>query len=354
MSLAKVPRRIAIITGTSGNLGSNIAYRLLEEVPSKYRLTIIVTSRTLVKANSTIAKIKKYNESHKLREDGYLDFDYLLLDFSNMVSVLTCIYELKKNYDKIDYLFLNASQNTHDHFDYIEATKEMVTDPIKASTYPEYKIERRGVKSKDGMGLVFQVNVFAPFYLIEKLKGSLFRNSDDARIIWISSLLGRPESLSFNDLQLLKTGQAYGGSKREVDLLHLATYQQLYDEYGVKQYLTHPGIFVSYTYSRMLNLLMYYGMLVMFYIARMLGSPWHNINGWNAANAMIYVATKAEKTDSLALKYGSATDKGGHEYLKTTEVDPTGKDDMLKYLKTLESEWDSKLKDQIVDTRRAY
>jgi len=352
MSLADVPRRIAIITGTSGNLGINIAYRLLEEVPEKFRLTIIVTSRTLVKANKTIHQIKDYNEEKKLRPDGYLDFDYLLLDFSDMVSVLSAVHSLEENYTKIDYLFLNASQNTHDHFDYIEATKEMVTDPVRASTNPGYKIEKRGVKSKDGLGLVFQVNVFAPYFFIEKIKESLLAKSDDARIIWISSILGRPENFSFNDMQLLNSGMAYGGSKRLVDLLHIATYKELREKYGIKQYLTHPGIFVSYTYARFLNVFMYYGMLVLFLIARWLGSPWLNIDGWKGANAPIYVSVKAVEEDDQSLKYGSATTKGGKEYLKTMTVDPTGKDDVLQYVKTLKNEWDEKFKNQITDSRK--
>lgn len=352
MSMANVPRRIAIITGTSGNLGINIAYRLLEEVPKRFRLTIIVTSRTLVKASKTIHQIKDYNEKKNLRSDGYLDFDYLLLDFSDMVSVLSAVHSLEENYEKIDYLFLNASQNTHDHFNYVEATKEMLTDPVRASTNPGYKIEKRGVKSKDGLGLVFQVNVFAPYYLIEKIKGSLLAKSDDARIIWISSILGRPENFSFNDMQLLKTGMAYGGSKRLVDLLHLATYKELKEKYGIRQYLTHPGIFVSYTYTRFLNVFMYYGMLALFLLARWLGSPWLNIDGWKAANAPIYASVKADKEDDQSLKYGSACTKGGDEYLKTTTVDSTGKDDVLQYIETLKKEWDEKFRDQITDSRK--
>lgn len=346
--------RIAVITGTSSNLGTNIAYRLLEGVPSEDKLTIVVTSRTLTKAKDTIQEIKKYNDD-KVHRKGLLSFDYLLIDFGNMVSILGAVYELKKNYDKIDYVFINAAQGTYAGIDWIQATKECLTNPVKASTYPQYKIEQVGVKSKDDMGLVFQANAFGPYYLVEKIKEPLLSKSDDARVVWISSIMGTPASLSFDDLQLLKSDVSYEGSKREVDLLHLATYQDLHNRYGITQYVTQPGIFVSFSFFRFLNVFTYYGMIALFYIARLLGSPWHNLTGWNAADAPIFVCLKADPNiDLQALKWGSASTVTGKEYIKTTEIDPTGKSDVLKYFREMERQWDDKLKDQIADTRRAY
>lgn len=97
---------------------------------------------------------------------------------------------------------------------------------------------------------------------------------------------------------------------------------------------------------------MYYGMLALFLLARWLGSPWLDIDGWKAANAPIYVSVKADTEDDQSLKYGSACTKGGEEYLKTTTVDSTGKDDVLQYLETLKKEWDEKFRDQITDSRK--
>ncbi|ODV87658.1 hypothetical protein CANARDRAFT_4981 [[Candida] arabinofermentans NRRL YB-2248] len=345
--------RIAIITGTSSNLGINIAYRLLREVPSDYRLTIIVTSRTLPKAIESIESIKKYDETTTKRK-GILEFDYLLIEFTNMVSIRAAVYELEKNYTKIDYLFINAAQGVYAGIDWIQATKENLTNPVKACTYPTYKIQKIGVKSKDGMGLVFQANVFGPYYLIESICQSLMSNSPDARIIWISSIMSKPSYLSFNDLQLLESDVSYEGSKRLVDLLHLSTFETLKTKYGIKQYVTQPGIFTSFSFFKFLNPFTFYGMLLLFYISRFLGSPWHNISGWNAANAPVFVCTKTDDDSRQDIKYGSATSHKGVEYLKNMEIDGTGKDDVLNYFQLLKKEWDDKLRDQIVDTRRAY
>ena len=345
----------ALITGTSGNLGTNIAKRLIKEVPTDTKLTIIVTSRTLAKANETIATLSKYNEE-EVKRVAILDFDYVLMDFTDMVSILASVYELSKNHECIDYVYLNAAQGVYDGIDWIGATIECCTNPIKGVTYPTYKIQRVGVKSQDGMGLVFQANVFGPYYFIHKaIEYGLFKKSKDARIIWISSVMSKPSYLSMDDLQLLKSNESYEGSKRLIDLIHLATYKKLLKEYNIKQYLTHPGIVTSFSFFKFLNPITYYGMLFLFYLARLLGSPWHNIHGWIAANSQIFVSLhldpKTDAENSQELKYGSASRWNGEEYIKTDEVDPTGKDDVLQYFEELTTEWDEKLKNQIVNTR---
>lgn len=346
------PHVTALITGTSGNLGLNIAKRLIAEVPQETRLTIIVTSRTLANANHTIALLSDYNATD-VRRPAVLDFDYSLVDFTDMVSILAAAYELHNTHRCIDYVYLNAAQGVYAGIDWWGATVECCTNPIKGVTYPTYKIQRVGVKSADSLGLVFQANVFGPYYFIYKLLDyNLFELSADPRIVWISSVMSKPSYLSMDDLQLLKSHESYEGSKRLLDLLHLATYKSLYQRYRVKQYLTHPGIVTSFSFFQFLNPVTYYGMLLLFYLARLLGSPWHNIHGWIAANAPIFVSLYADQRDDPQdLKYGSASRWNGKEYMKTEEVDPTGMDDVLSYFEKLTLEWNDKLKNQIVNTR---
>lgn len=342
----------ALITGTSGNLGINIAKRLIKEIPHDKKLTIIVTSRTLANANQTIKQLYDYN-NNEIKRNGILDFDYSLIDFTDMISILSAVYELSKNHKCIDLLYLNAAQGVYQGINWLGACIECCSNPIKGVTYPTYKIQKIGVKSNDNLGLVFQANVFGPYYFIHKLiEFKLFENSIDPRIIWISSVMSKPSYLSLNDLQLLKSNESYEGSKRLIDLIHLATYKNLLLNYNIKQYLTHPGILTSFSFFKFLNPFTYYGMLLLFYIARFLGSPWHNIHGWIAANAPIFVSLYANpEFDNQNLKYGSASRWNGDEYLKTDEVDPTGENDVLNYFQLLTNEWDEKLKNQIVNTR---
>lgn len=350
-TLSSQDHKVALITGTSGNLGTNIAKRLITELNSKTRLTIIVTSRNLANANSCIKDLEEY--AHKeVKREGIVDFDYLLIDFTNMVSVLNAVYEVTKNHKMIDYLFLNAAQGVYDGIDWFGAIWECCTNPIKGVTYPTYKIQKVGIKSKDNLGLVFQVNVFAPYYFIEKLSEAniLKRGS---KVIWISSVMSKPEYLDLNDLQLIESRESYEGSKRLIDLIHSGTYKSMFEKYGIVQYLVQPGIFSSFSFFKYLNPVTYYGMLFLFYLARLMGSPWHNIEGWKAANSCITVALDTKQgLDANDVKYGSATKWNGEEYIKTNTIDTTGSKIVVEYFQSLKLEWDEKLKDQIKDTRQ--
>ena len=341
--------KVAVITGTNSNLGLNIAYRLIEKTPNDDILTIVVTSRTLPRVKEVIELLKKKVEQLN-KPSGSVIYDYILVDFTNMVSILNAWYELNNNYQEINYFYANAAQGVYDGIDWFGAVKEVCSNPIKAVTYPTYKIQKVGIKSKDGMGLVFQANVFGPYYLIRKLLPQLSKGK--AKIVWISSIMSDPKYLSMNDLELLQSDCSYEGSKRLVDLLHLATYKKLLDEYGINQYVVHPGIFTSYSFFKYLNIFTYFGMLLLFYLARLLGSPWHNIDGYKAANAPIYVTHLSNpRFEPHHVKYGSATSIHGMEYIQTTDIDPTGSSDVYKYVEEKCKEWDEKLKDQIKPTR---
>lgn len=343
MSLIKDSTKI-VITGTSSNLGFNIAVRLLEDLPNDKEITLIVTSRTLPKVKEVISDIKNYIINKIPDKIKLVEFDYLLVDFTDMVSILSAYCELDKRYTRIDYLFINAAQGVYGGIDWLQAVVEVFQNPIQAVTNPTYKLQRTGVESADNMGLVFQANVFGPYYLIHRIKHLL---ANGGRIIWIGSLMSHPKYLSFNDLQLLRSPESYEGSKRLVDLLHFGTYKQLKKE-GVNQYLVHPGIFTSFSFFQFLNVFTYYGMLALFYLARFLGSKYHNISGYIAANAPVAAAIGKTKQTS---KVGSACTRNGKEYLIDEEVDTTGLEDVAEYLKDLANEWDAKFKNQIVNTR---
>lgn len=340
--------KVAVITGTTSNLGINIAFRLLDELPASTNLTLVVTSRTLPRAKECIEQINEYRIKKYPTRDGLVEFEYVLVDFADMISVLSAYYELTQRFTKIDYLFINAAQGVYEGIDWMEAFMEVFMNPVEAVTNPTYKKQRVAVKSQDGLGLVFQANVFGPYYFIHKLIPLL---KGGGKVIWISSLMGLAKHLSFEDLQLVRSTASYEGSKRLVDLMHLGTYKALKADYGIEQYLVQPGIFTSFSFFQYLNYFTYYGMLLLFYIARWLGSPNHNILGYAAANAPVAAAITKGPEDQK-FKIGSATTASGKEYIIYEEVDDSGAEDVVAYLNTLVKEWDEKLKDQITNSRQ--
>lgn len=340
-------RKVAVITGANSNLGLNIAYRLIERQSADVRLTLVVTSRTLPRVREVVELIKKFVATQE--DPCSVDFDYLLVDFTNMVSVLNAYYDLNQKYESINYFFVNAAQGVYDGIDWIGAVKQVLSDPLEAVTNPTYRKQLVGVKSKDEMGLVFQTNVFGPYYLIQKILPQLSKGK--ATVVWISSIMADPKHLSLQDIEMIKSDVTYEGSKRVVDLLHLATYKQMKSQ-GIHQYVVQPGIFTSYSFAKYLNFFTTFGMLFLFYLARLLGSKWHNIDGYKAANAPVYVATLINPHfEHQEVKYGSASSRDGMEYIETTDIDKTGSSDVLAYIEKKKLEWDDKLKDQITNSR---
>lgn len=337
---------VALITGTTSNLGINIAFRLIDLIPNDTNVTLIVTSRTLPRVKEVISDIQKHYRSKFTGRTGELEFDYLLVDFTNMVSILSAFHLLDHKFKKIDYLFINAAHGVYSGIDWVQATKAVFTNILDAVTFPTYKLQRIGVTSTDGMGIVFQANVFGPYYLLHKIKHLL---QGGGRVVWISSVMASPKFLSFDDLQLIKSPEPYEGSKRLMDLLHCGSYPLLLKNYDIVSYVVHPGIFTSFSFFEFLNVFTYYGMMLLFYIARFLGSQIHNISGYTAANAPV---TAALQGGGQSVKWVSASDRWGREYTTSVEIESTGAEDVVNYIEELVIEWDEKLKDQIVETRK--
>lgn len=335
---------VAFISGGSSNLGLNIAKRLIETTKNSEKLVLIITSRTLPKALQAIDDLDAFSKSKGKKSQ--VEFDYVLVDFTYMISVLSAYHELSQKYQTIDLFIVNSIQTCYDGIDWKYAIKDVLTHPVSAVTEAQMKIQRTGCMSHDGMGLLFQGNVFGPYYLIRKLL-PLLKNG---KVIWISSVMSQSKYLSFDDIQLIKSPVPYEGSKRLIDLIHLGTYSKFKSQYNISEYIVNPGIFTSFAFFEYLNFFTYYGMLMLFYFARFLGSKIHNISGYAGANAVISCARNDDERQDV--KVVSCTDTYGNAYISYDEVDPTGKEDVVAYVEKLSEEWDEKFKDQIVETRK--
>lgn len=344
--------KVALITGANGFLGQCICRRLMTEIKhaddTVERLTIVVTSRNFKGATQVVKDLEKFRNT--LPGNLTVEFDYLLFDQTDMISVLSAIRELKKRFRQLDYVFFNSSHSQMGGIDYWQATKDFFINPIRAFTVGTFKIQSVARKSADGMGATFQANVFAPWYLVQGIKQSLLHPG--SRLIWISTSISLPEYFDPSDLGIEKSEHSYEASKYELELLHQATYQKLLKQDGIQSWLLQPGVFKSTTFVPTMNVFMYLAMLVMFYICRWCGSPYHCIYPELASNAPIWCALYADsKQNDMSIKYGSSTTRGGKEVLMESTIDttPERNEQVLAYVEKLRLEWNKKLEDQIVE-----
>jgi 3-keto steroid reductase len=321
--------------------------RLIQNVPDDINLTIVLTSRTFPGVKEAAVTLKKHVNT--LNRKGIVYFDYLVFDQTNMVSMLAAAEEIRSRWKHVDYIFFNASYSLFNGLDYKQAFMDFLHGPVVAFTNGTFKKQGVGKLSGDGMGAVFQANVLAPWYLVKQILPCL---EHGGKIIWISSCISLPEYLEADDIELVKNEHSYEGSKYEIELLHEAAWRSLYEQHGIESWLIQPGVFKSTTFVPTLHFMAYYGMIFMFYVCRLLGSPYHCIYPDKAANAPVWAACKADpKKDDQAVKYGSSTNMLGSERLHKDVVkhDPQLVKKVYDYVDGLVTVWQEKLKNQVVE-----
>lgn len=231
------------------------------------------------------------------------------------------------------------------------------------------------------LGKIFASNVFG-HYVLSHLLVPLFQSAPDGgRIIMISSLEAYARALNVDDMQGLVSPTAYESSKRLTDLLALTSSSSSTSPYvtgflspsgkSIKTpnhhtsngsvasssednhgslphitlsdnsypsasgntaqpaiFLTHPGI--CSTGFVPLPGILFSLMTLFFYLARVLGSPWHTVTVRKgaAAPAWLALAPKEEIADKEIEggkgKWGSAVTRWGKEIVRRTEVEGWG------------------------------
>ncbi|ODQ51562.1 NAD(P)-binding protein [Saitoella complicata NRRL Y-17804] len=341
---------IAVITGANSGLGFAIACRLIEAVEG---ITIVVTCRSTAKAEDTLRRLEHRYPAKTLK------LDYALLDLASMRSVHDTAKELKERFGRIDYLYLNAGAGDFIGLDWKQLALDFWNGFIAALTAPTYKLQRIGRKSGDGLGWVFQCNVFGHYYLMNEVLPVM---KDGGKVIWTSSLEAFPWAFSYPDptktlsdvadssastpsdtLQLLINTHSYEGSKRLTDILHVASYKSIFESYKVRQYLTHPGICGTNIMADHLIKPFFWGMFACFYVARLFGSIWHTCTAHKGALSSLYCAVI---DDEMSKKFGSGTDRWGNERIVRQEVEEYDEEEgnlVHKAMNDLYKEWKEKL-----------
>jgi 3-keto steroid reductase len=315
------------------------------------------------------------------------------VDLLKLTTIKTLAKQLLQRGEQLDAVVWNAGIANWRGLNWLSATWLVLTDLVHTTTYPSYMLCEVGLlakpqlpassspssdeKPEPSLGRVFAANVFG-HYLLTHWLSPLFTPS--SKIIWTSSITALGETFTPSDLQGLTTAPSYEGSKRLTDLLVLtselpstaasietflpATNKPPSPKDGggggaknpvstrPKMFLTHPG--VVGTSIADLHPVMAFFMVLVFYVARWLGSPWHGITPYKGAVAVVKLllapspsessssssssssygsknVTSGEEIDLLAsekvlgkAKWGSAVDFWGREFVARTEVEGWG------------------------------
>lgn len=279
---------------------------------------------------------------------------------------------LQSTFPKLDSIILNAGLGGWTGINWPVAVWSVLTDLVHACSWPTYKLATAGAvtepqtknlpedEDEPRLGAVFCANVFGHYMLAHNVVPLLKKSSGldgPGRIIWVSSLEGTIKMFDVEDIQGLRTKAPYESSKALTDVLALTAnlpsaapwvrgfYQadhandtnndddEKEDGASPNMYLTHPGICGSGILP--LSLPLYYAMMTAFWLARLLGSPWHTVSTYLGACAPVWLglSAQAELDDAEApyvqkgggrVKWGSSCELFRCDQPVCTEVDGWG------------------------------
>lgn len=359
--------------------------RLIDEFvstkPTSHHLHLVLTARTPERAQNTISRLQKHVRG-SLTVSSRISLHPELVDLTCLLSVRFLASKLLRTLPRLDAIILNAGTGGFTGLYWSSATWNVLTDVVYALTWPSYKkagvgyltkrqtdqnspspeadarirgsfpatgANPRARRSEPPLGQIFCANVFGHYLLSHQLSPLLSASRNDlertGRIIWISSIEAYESAFSVGDIQGLKSRMAYESSKRLTDLLALTAslpsttpwttaYRnstaapQPGSAPRIKIYVAHPGICATSIVP--LSIIVSYTMIIAFYLARWLGSPWHTIRPYSGACAPVWLALSPQsQLDSLELengpgKWGSATDLWGRDRVMRTEVEGWG------------------------------
>ncbi|GAQ08283.1 3-keto-steroid reductase [Aspergillus lentulus] len=372
-------KAFVLVTGANSGLGFSICCRLVDEFLKSHRhprqsLTVIFTTRSTKKGNDTLLRLQDHlrrtsaSVSASAAASARVTFVPENVDLSNLVSVRALSRRLNHTLPKLDAIVLNAGLGGWTGINWPKAIWGVVTDLVHEVSWPSFKIAPAGMVAdrqtalgddkEPRLGAVFCANVFGHYMLAHNVM-PLLRHSDQlhgpGRVIWVSSLEATVKYLDVDDIQGLRTLAPYESSKALTDILALtadlpSTAPWVKSFYSVDEqpepqketeqepphpnmFLTHPGI--CGTGILPLSWPLFYSMLAAFWLARLLGSPWHTISTYAGACAPVWLALSAQAVleDAEApyrrkgggrVKWGSSCNRLGQDRPACTEVDGWG------------------------------
>nr|POE47231.1 3-keto-steroid reductase [Quercus suber] len=352
-----------LITGANSGLGFATCCRLIDEFlvtrPQSQTLHLLFSTRDTRKGNDALSRLNKHLQK-TLREanartpgvarllEARIKLENVLVDLTKLLSVKALAKQLLMRQEKLDAVVWNAGIAGSSGLSWFKAVWSIVTDTVHATTYPDYmscevgsiaspqlppSTPSLGIGAEPKLGRIFLSNVFGHYMLTHWL-APLFE--DTSRIVWISSISALPSTFHIDDLQGLNNEVAYEGSKRLTDLLVLNSESPATKPFveaflplaKPAMYVAHPGV----VYSNISGLHPILGFFIMgvFYLVRILGSPWHLVDSYKGAVSVVHtVLAPAAHLEEVEVregkgKWGSVITVYGDERVGRTEVEGWG------------------------------
>ncbi len=190
-----------LVTGANDGIGKQTALEL-----AKLGHNVFIHARNKSKCESAIEFIEKKVEG--------ADLGYFIADFSSLAEVRTMAEKMNSELSHLDVLINNAG----------------------------VYMKKRELSS-DGFEMTFAVNHLAPF-LLTNLTLNLLKNSEEGRIINVSSIASQRANFDFDNLQGEKSFDGYGAYalSKLANILFTFELAERLESSNITVNCLHPGV----------------------------------------------------------------------------------------------------------------
>ncbi|KAF9035039.1 NAD(P)-binding protein [Hymenopellis radicata] len=216
-----------------------------------------------------------------------VEIDVRAVDLADLSSVFGFTDEIKKNYPYISHLICNAGNASYDRISWTLLLKQMLTDPFSIVSQPAFNLHVTGERSVDGLGWMFQANLFSHYVMYRELT-PLLKYTYGSRVMWTTSTNAFAHGFSLDDWQLTETQQPYELVKFETEM-----FAAILDEAAVRNsdsirhIIMHPGISQTGISSKLTGAVLRVLQVQLCYLARFAGSKYHMVTPYLASVSAI-------------------------------------------------------------------
>lgn len=315
-------RKVVLITGASSGIGLALCGRLLAEDDD---LHLCLACRNLSKAGAVRDALLA---SHPSAEVSIVQ-----MDVSNLQSVVRGAEEVKRRFQRLDYLYLNAGIMPNPQLNLKAFFCGIFSrNVIHMFSTAEGLLTQNDKITADGFQEVFETNLFGHFILIRELEPLLCHSDNPSQLIWTSSRNAKKSNFSLEDIQHAKGQEPYSSSKYATDLLNVALNRN-FNQKGLYSSVMCPGVVMTNLTYGILPPFIWTLLLPVIWLLRFFAHAF-TVTPYNGAEALVWLFHQKPESLNPLTKYLSGTTGFGTNYVKGQKMD-VDEDTAEKFYKTL-------------------
>jgi 17beta-estradiol 17-dehydrogenase/3beta-hydroxysteroid 3-dehydrogenase len=327
--------KVALITGGNAGIGLALAARLLQKHSN---LHVCIGCRNEARAEAA--------RSALLASSATASVSVLLIDVASPRSVYRAASEVRRRYDHIDYLYLNAGIMPGTTVNWKNFWKQLFSARcIDMFTTGDGLLQQEDGLTSDGLKEIFATNLFGHFILIKELEPIMGGPYRPTQVIWTSSNNAKKEAFQLADIQHVKGTEPYSASKYASDLVSYAINEQLNNR-GIYSHTTNPGLVLTNLTYGILPSWFWLLFLPILWLLRLF-TTFITISPYNGSEALVWLSEQRPETLDPFDKYFSNVSVAGWPYVSAVKMNISADEAIEAYnkLSQLEAKFRSTCKE---------